>query len=158
MAAALTDAHVGKHIFEQCILDKLSKKARLFVTNQNHFLPFATHIVVMKGGQMLQQGTYDELVAAGVDFASLVEEKKAAADDAAAADGEETKVEELSSEALVSSSSAQLLAKAMATKVRRVSSTDGLGQQVRRLICAVVAHNNGMAEPLWDVQCWSVIT
>jgi len=113
-------------------LGKLSNKARLFVTNQNHFLPFATHIVVMKGGQVLQQGTYDELVDAGVDFASLVEEKEAAADDAGAADGEEAKVEELSSDALASSSSAQLLAKAMATKVRKASSTDGLGQPVRR--------------------------
>ena len=75
---ALPDAHVGKHIFEECVVGALKDKARLFVTNQNHFLPAATRVVVLKGGKISHQGTYDELVAQGVDFASLVEEKKPA--------------------------------------------------------------------------------
>ena len=57
-------------------------KTRLFVTNQNHFLPFATRVIVFKGGKIAHQGTYDELVAQGVDFASLVEDKKPKAGDA----------------------------------------------------------------------------
>jgi len=72
-APCVLDAHVGKHIFEECILGHLKNKTRLMATNQNHLLPYATRILVLKGGRIAQQGTYEQLVAAGVDFAALAE-------------------------------------------------------------------------------------
>jgi len=69
------DSHVGKHIFEECITGALKHKARVFITHQNHFLPYADRIVIIKEGQVVQEGTYQELVSQGVDFASLAEKK-----------------------------------------------------------------------------------
>ena len=102
----MPDAHVGKHIFDQCIRGQLKDKTRLLVTNQNYLLPFATSIVVVSHGRIVQQGTYDALVAAGVDFAALIEENagpRAASPgvEPAVVDGEEPEVATPSTSALL---------------------------------------------------------
>ncbi|KAB0798126.1 hypothetical protein PPYR_09119 [Photinus pyralis] len=56
------DAHVGKHLFEQCIVKYLKDKTRILVTHQLQFLKHADTIVIMSNGQIEKVGTYDELI------------------------------------------------------------------------------------------------
>ncbi|KAJ3059726.1 hypothetical protein HDU98_004224, partial [Podochytrium sp. JEL0797] len=67
------DAHVGNFLFENCILGALKNKTRILVTHQLHFLSRVDHIVVMRDGEISEQGTYRNLMEAGGDFATLIE-------------------------------------------------------------------------------------
>jgi len=62
------DAHVGSHLFDKCINGVLSGRTRVLVTHQLQFLAGADRILIVKGGCIAGYGTYDELVASGVDF------------------------------------------------------------------------------------------
>uniref|UniRef100_A0A3P8V7T7 ATP binding cassette subfamily C member 4 (PEL blood group) n=1 Tax=Cynoglossus semilaevis TaxID=244447 RepID=A0A3P8V7T7_CYNSE len=68
------DAEVGRHLFEECICGLLKNKLRILVTHQLQYLKAADHIVVLKEGQMVAQGTFSELQCSGVDFTSLLKE------------------------------------------------------------------------------------
>jgi ABC-type transport system involved in cytochrome bd biosynthesis fused ATPase/permease subunit len=46
------DAHVGKALFENCIVDKLAGKTRVLVTHQLQFLDQTDKIIVMKEGKI----------------------------------------------------------------------------------------------------------
>ncbi|XP_067118442.1 ATP-binding cassette sub-family C member 4-like isoform X1 [Centruroides vittatus] len=70
------DAAVAKHIFEKCIMQYLKNKVRILATHQIQFLKKATKIIVLKEGKCLALGTYDELVTAGIDVGSLIEENE----------------------------------------------------------------------------------
>ncbi|KAL1539627.1 Multidrug resistance-associated protein 5, variant 3 [Salvia divinorum] len=67
------DAHTGSELFKEYILMALAAKTVVFVTHQVEFLPAADLILVMKEGQIIQAGIYDELLQAGTDFNTLVE-------------------------------------------------------------------------------------
>ncbi|XP_059486251.1 probable multidrug resistance-associated protein lethal(2)03659 [Neocloeon triangulifer] len=76
------DAHVGRHLFDDCIKGYLKKKAVLLVTHQLQYLHEASHIIILKNGNVEAQGTYQHLQESGLDFAELLEEKEEeAADD-----------------------------------------------------------------------------
>jgi len=66
------DAHVGRHLFDECICGLLGNRTRILVTHQLQYLPSADKVVVMADGQITEVGTYDELTARGVDFGQLV--------------------------------------------------------------------------------------
>ncbi|KAF5828549.1 hypothetical protein DUNSADRAFT_17458 [Dunaliella salina] len=66
------DAHVGRHLFDECICGLLGNRTRILVTHQLQYLPSADKVVVMADGQISEMGTYDELTAKGVDFGQLV--------------------------------------------------------------------------------------
>lgn len=66
------DAEVGRHLFEQCICGFLRKKPRILVTHQLQYLKAADHILVLKEGNIVAQGTYTDLLRSGVDFTSLL--------------------------------------------------------------------------------------
>ncbi|XP_055361133.1 ATP-binding cassette sub-family C member 4-like isoform X3 [Betta splendens] len=70
------DAEVGRHLFEECICGLLKKKPRILVTHQLQYLKAADQIVVLKEGQMVALGTFNELQGSGLDFTSLLEEKE----------------------------------------------------------------------------------
>lgn len=55
------DAHVGLHIFNECILKGLDGCTRLLVTHHHKYLPHANRVVIFKDGKVLLQGTYDEI-------------------------------------------------------------------------------------------------
>lgn len=55
------DAHVGKHLFEQCILKYLKGKTRILTTHQVQFLKQADLVVVMNNGRIQKVGTFDDL-------------------------------------------------------------------------------------------------
>jgi ABC-type multidrug transport system fused ATPase/permease subunit len=66
------DAHVGKHLFEQCIKKELASKTRILVTHQLHFIAEVDWIIVMDQGKVVAQGTYSELMECNDYFATLM--------------------------------------------------------------------------------------
>ncbi|XP_058770986.1 ABC transporter C family member 5-like [Vicia villosa] len=66
------DAHTGSELFREYVLTELVDKTVIFVTHQVEFLPAADMILVLKEGQIIQAGKYDDLLQAGTDFRTLV--------------------------------------------------------------------------------------
>ncbi|KAI8612387.1 P-loop containing nucleoside triphosphate hydrolase protein, partial [Chytriomyces sp. MP71] len=66
------DAHVGKHIFNECIKKAMAGKTRLLVTHQLHFVPEADIVITMKDGHISEMGTYESLMKAKGDFFDLM--------------------------------------------------------------------------------------
>ncbi|CAN8257543.1 unnamed protein product [Cochlearia groenlandica] len=66
------DAHTGSELFKEYILTALADKTVIFVTHQVEFLPATDLILVLRDGQIIQSGKYEELLQAGTDFLSLV--------------------------------------------------------------------------------------
>lgn len=56
------DAHVGKHLFDQCIAGALAGSTRVLATHQVHVVDRADWIVVMDHGKILEQGRYADLI------------------------------------------------------------------------------------------------
>ena len=59
------DPEVGKALFEECIVELMKGKTRLFVTNQIQFLSSCDTVVALKRGEIIEQGKYAELMADG---------------------------------------------------------------------------------------------
>mmetsp|Transcript_25766 Transcript_25766/g.45368 ORF Transcript_25766/g.45368 Transcript_25766/m.45368 type:complete len:1258 (-) Transcript_25766:288-4061(-) len=55
------DARVSYKLFHSCIKDHLTGKTRILVTHQTQYLPFADRIIVLDGGYMRFNGTFEEL-------------------------------------------------------------------------------------------------
>jgi ABC-type multidrug transport system fused ATPase/permease subunit len=72
------DAHVGKHLFQQCISNQgflgKHRATRILVTHQVHFLKNANWVVIMKDGKIERQGPPQELADSGVDIMKIAEE------------------------------------------------------------------------------------
>eukprot|EP00795_Rhopilema_esculentum_P002810 gene2810-1037_t len=66
------DASVGRHLFNDCIMEYLAKKPRILVTHQLQYLTDADHIIALSEGKCIGQGTFAELVDMGIDFMSLL--------------------------------------------------------------------------------------
>uniref|UniRef100_A0A7N5ZUU6 ATP-binding cassette, sub-family C (CFTR/MRP), member 12 n=1 Tax=Anabas testudineus TaxID=64144 RepID=A0A7N5ZUU6_ANATE len=56
------DAHVGKHIFEECIKKVLKGKSIILVTHQLQYLEFCDDILVLEDGVVLEAGNHQALV------------------------------------------------------------------------------------------------
>ncbi|KAF5392368.1 hypothetical protein D9757_001460 [Collybiopsis confluens] len=68
------DAHVGKAVFNNVLLNGTAGKTRILVTHALHFLPQVDHIYVVHEGRIVESGTYDGLMADGEEFAKFVTE------------------------------------------------------------------------------------
>ncbi|XP_030759733.1 multidrug resistance-associated protein 4-like [Sitophilus oryzae] len=66
------DTHVGKHLFEKCIVEHLRGKTRILVTHQLQYLKKADIILVLNEGGVEARGTYEELVNSNLDFTKLL--------------------------------------------------------------------------------------
>jgi ATP-binding cassette subfamily C (CFTR/MRP) protein 1 len=67
------DAHVGRHIFAECIKGSLKGKTRLFVTHHLHVLPECDFIVILdKDGTIKASGSYEEITASGIDVSQYI--------------------------------------------------------------------------------------
>eukprot|EP00002_Diphylleia_rotans_P023662 TRINITY_DN4654_c0_g1_i15.p1 TRINITY_DN4654_c0_g1~~TRINITY_DN4654_c0_g1_i15.p1 ORF type:complete len:1232 (+),score=276.19 TRINITY_DN4654_c0_g1_i15:43-3738(+) len=86
------DSHVGRHIFDKCFMSFLRNKTRIFATNQAHFLPYASQIIVLDKGAVIAQGSYEEIVAAGINLEVFTKEETADDADAAHDDPSSTEV------------------------------------------------------------------
>ncbi|XP_066494056.1 ATP-binding cassette sub-family C member 12-like [Tiliqua scincoides] len=67
------DAHVGKHIFEECIKDKLQGKTVLLVTHQLQYLEFCDTIILLEDGEICESGTHAKLMDAKGRYAQLIQ-------------------------------------------------------------------------------------
>lgn len=71
------DAHVGEHLFAKAIAGDIAKGiTRVLVTHHVHFLSRCDKVIVMEKGRIAHEGTYDDLVAKGVDFQGAVDVSK----------------------------------------------------------------------------------
>ncbi|ODM95243.1 Multidrug resistance-associated protein 1 [Orchesella cincta] len=77
------DSHVGKHIFEKVLGPKglLRKKTRVLVTHGIQYLPNVDNIIVLKDGQISEEGTYKELLARKGAFAEFLRQHIETAED-----------------------------------------------------------------------------
>nr|XP_023023674.1 multidrug resistance-associated protein 4-like [Leptinotarsa decemlineata] len=83
------DSHVGKHLFEECIVEYLKGKTRVLVTHQLQYLNKADLIIVINQGVIEAQGTLTELSKSGVNFTEmLVDENTADESDPETTDSE----------------------------------------------------------------------
>lgn len=68
------DSHVGKHIFDKVLGPQgiLAGKTRVLVTHGITYLPQCDHILVLKDGQVSEEGSYKELLAKKGAFADFL--------------------------------------------------------------------------------------
>ncbi|KAG0338637.1 hypothetical protein BG005_003661, partial [Podila minutissima] len=66
------DAHVGKRLWEDCVLDVLQGRTRIIATHQLHVLPDVDYVICMKNGRIAEEGSYPELMAKNGDFCALM--------------------------------------------------------------------------------------
>ncbi|KAF5296656.1 hypothetical protein FQR65_LT10196 [Abscondita terminalis] len=68
------DSHVGKHIFDEVIGPQglLKNSTRLFVTHNLTYLPQVDKIVVIKDGEISENGSYQELMEKKGDFSEFL--------------------------------------------------------------------------------------
>lgn len=66
------DAHVGRHLFESCVVGYLRDSIRVLVTHQLQFLREVDQIFILKNGSVAAAGNFESLSASGLDFAKLL--------------------------------------------------------------------------------------
>uniref|UniRef100_A0A8K9UV60 ATP-binding cassette, sub-family C (CFTR/MRP), member 12 n=1 Tax=Oncorhynchus mykiss TaxID=8022 RepID=A0A8K9UV60_ONCMY len=66
------DAHVGKHIFEECIKKTLKGKSIILVTHQLQYLEFCDEILVLESGKIKEAGTHKALMKAKGRYAQMI--------------------------------------------------------------------------------------
>ncbi|WCJ26429.1 ABC transporter C family member 10 [Euphorbia peplus] len=70
------DAHTATFLFNEYVIRALSGKTVLLVTHQVDFLPAFDSILLMSGGEIIREATYDELMASSREFQDLVNAHK----------------------------------------------------------------------------------
>ncbi|XP_078527762.1 ATP-binding cassette sub-family C member 12-like [Lissotriton helveticus] len=68
------DAHVGKHIFEECLKKKLKGKTVVLVTHQLQYLEFCDKVVLLEDGRIREKGTHKELMDANRRYTQLLQQ------------------------------------------------------------------------------------
>jgi len=66
------DAHVGKHIFFECIKKELAGKTVLFVTHQLQYLKDCDEVIMLKDGRIAEKGKHDDLMTHKGEYAELI--------------------------------------------------------------------------------------
>ncbi|KAJ8687081.1 hypothetical protein QAD02_022875 [Eretmocerus hayati] len=69
---ARVDAHVGKHLFHECLQKYLGGKTRLLATHQLQYLKGADAILLLEQGKMRQYQNYKELLSAHPEYSTLI--------------------------------------------------------------------------------------
>ncbi|KAK9542217.1 hypothetical protein VZT92_000096 [Zoarces viviparus] len=69
---AAVDAHVGKHIFEECIKKELRGKSIILITHQLQYLEFCDDIMLLDDGEVQEAGTHQHLMTANARYAQLI--------------------------------------------------------------------------------------
>ncbi|KAJ3248370.1 Multidrug resistance-associated protein 1 [Chytriomyces hyalinus] len=69
---AALDAHVGKHVFEECIVGALNSKTRVLITHHLHVLSQVDHVIVLDHGKVVEQGAFADLANANGPLSELL--------------------------------------------------------------------------------------
>lgn len=77
MSTLQVDAHVGKHLFKDCIQRYLDGRTRILATHQLQYIKGADVIILMDQGKIQQFSDYHKLLAAHPEYSSLIAEEKA---------------------------------------------------------------------------------
>ncbi|KAL3847028.1 hypothetical protein ACJMK2_017964 [Sinanodonta woodiana] len=67
------DTHIGSHIFSECIKKVLKGKTVLLVTHQLQYLNKCDNIMFIQNGMISESGTHEALMAAGGEYAGLIQ-------------------------------------------------------------------------------------
>ncbi|KAJ3347530.1 hypothetical protein HDU83_002046 [Entophlyctis luteolus] len=71
---AAVDSHVGRKLFQDCIMGVCKNKTVVLVTHQLHVTQFADWIVVLQDGEIVEQGTHEDLLASKKVFSAMIGE------------------------------------------------------------------------------------
>ncbi|XP_025192648.1 multidrug resistance-associated protein 4-like [Melanaphis sacchari] len=66
------DTHVARHLFKKCIKGYLRDKTCILITHQTQYLSNVDQIILMKKGNILSEGSYDELQKSNLDFTKML--------------------------------------------------------------------------------------
>lgn len=66
------DAHVGKRLWEDCLMTELAGRTRVIATHQLHVLPDVDYVICMKNGKIAEEGTFKDLIDKSGDFCALM--------------------------------------------------------------------------------------
>ncbi|XP_047339561.1 ABC transporter C family member 10-like [Impatiens glandulifera] len=66
------DAHTAASLFNEYVMQALSRKTVLLVTSRVDFLPAFDSILLISNGRIAQQGSYDQLITSNQQFQNLV--------------------------------------------------------------------------------------
>ncbi|XP_078400455.1 ATP-binding cassette sub-family C member 12 [Cetorhinus maximus] len=66
------DAHVGKHIFEQCVKTALREKTVILVTHQLQYLEHCDEIILLEDGKIKEKGKHELLMNENGHYANLI--------------------------------------------------------------------------------------
>lgn len=66
------DAHVGKHIFFECIKTVLAGKTIIFVTHQLQYLKDCDTVILLKEGRIHEMGKHENLMKDGNEYSQLI--------------------------------------------------------------------------------------
>nr|XP_012805668.2 ATP-binding cassette sub-family C member 12 isoform X1 [Jaculus jaculus] len=66
------DAHVGKHVFEECIKKTLRGKTIVLVTHQLQFLESCDEVILLEDGVICEKGTHKKLMEERGRYAKLI--------------------------------------------------------------------------------------
>ncbi|XP_074291639.1 ABC transporter C family member 10-like [Silene latifolia] len=70
------DAHTASSLFNEYVMEALSSKTVLLVTHQVDFLPAFNCCLLMSDGEIIQAGSYNELLGSSQEFLALVNAHK----------------------------------------------------------------------------------
>ncbi|KAG0377306.1 hypothetical protein BGX24_006350 [Mortierella sp. AD032] len=66
------DAHVGKRLWEDCVLTELKGRTRIIATHQLHVLPDVDYVICLTNGRIVEEGAYKDLIAQEGEFCALM--------------------------------------------------------------------------------------
>lgn len=78
---AALDPRVGRNVFNNCIRHGLQGKTRVLVTHQLQYLNQVDHIIVVSNGTVVEQGSFDDLVARNGELTRLLSEVQTSSGD-----------------------------------------------------------------------------
>lgn len=75
------DPRVGRTVFNNCIRHALQEKTRVLVTHQLQYLNQVDHIIVVSDGTIVEQGSFDDLLARNGELTRLLSDVQATSED-----------------------------------------------------------------------------
>ncbi|KAG0378058.1 hypothetical protein BGX24_004851 [Mortierella sp. AD032] len=144
------DAHVDQHLWDRLVGPGglLKDKTRVLITHGIHHLNGTDQILVMKGGEIAETGTYEDLMAAGKDFYQLI------TDYAVQENGKESKeIVDVAVGSVVEKSGVKAVADAstepeVVVKTAKMNDAGGAGEDDAQLVLAEEAARSKVGWPL----------